>query len=250
MVKTVRWKIAQDSEKEYWNLFTKKQLFRKFGGIYLEKNKILLKEWSKYLDINKNTKILQIGCAALDIINYIPSGKKYAIDPLADYFKEKFKIDYKPTKFIRGVGEDLPFVDNSFDIVILANVLDHMKSPEKALFEIKRVLKPNGIFYLETHVSQSIFLIISKIWGFLKENFTGKMFNIHHPYMFSLNDIKKMVLDKFKIIEENLGRDIGRSKDFEEFKIQKKKDKKIRIRLLANLGIYGEICYGCILKKY
>ncbi len=38
----------------------------------------------------------------------------------------------------------LPYVDNSFDTVFMANLLHIIPNPEKALTEAKRVLKPNG----------------------------------------------------------------------------------------------------------
>lgn len=40
---------------------------------------------------------------------------------------------------------DLPFDDSSFDVVLIANALHVMSDPEKALMEIKRVLKDKGI---------------------------------------------------------------------------------------------------------
>lgn len=38
----------------------------------------------------------------------------------------------------------LPFKDNSFDLVICSEVLEHLFDPERALEEIRRVLKPTG----------------------------------------------------------------------------------------------------------
>ena len=42
---------------------------------------------------------------------------------------------------------DLPFVDESVDMIISISLLEHMPEPEKALAEMIRVLKPNGYFY-------------------------------------------------------------------------------------------------------
>ncbi len=44
-----------------------------------------------------------------------------------------------------GVGEKLPYVDNRFDVVLVLDVLEHIKEDEKAMAEIYRVLKPNGM---------------------------------------------------------------------------------------------------------
>nr|WP_177199510.1 class I SAM-dependent methyltransferase [Clostridium frigidicarnis] len=48
-------------------------------------------------------------------------------------------------KFMQGDAENLPFEDNTFDIVTCQTVLIHLKNPLKALSEMKRVLKKGGI---------------------------------------------------------------------------------------------------------
>src|SRR5947209_8310633 len=42
-------------------------------------------------------------------------------------------------------AEDLPFGDASFDVVHSKDSLHHMDSPERALAEYRRVLKPGGV---------------------------------------------------------------------------------------------------------
>jgi SAM-dependent methyltransferase len=48
---------------------------------------------------------------------------------------------------------DLSFPDETFDLVITQDVLEHVESPEKAFLEIERVLKPGGyhIFTIPYH---------------------------------------------------------------------------------------------------
>ncbi len=48
--------------------------------------------------------------------------------------------------FIHGSGHDLPFPDDSFDKVICAEVLEHIPDYQSFLSEIRRVLKPGGLF--------------------------------------------------------------------------------------------------------
>lgn len=52
-------------------------------------------------------------------------------------------VDY-PTTDVLGVGEELPFRDNSFEGVISIAVLEHVKNPFLCASEIARVLKPGG----------------------------------------------------------------------------------------------------------
>ncbi len=43
-----------------------------------------------------------------------------------------------------GDVRDLPFGDNEFDLILCGHVLEHLPSPERALRELYRVLKPGG----------------------------------------------------------------------------------------------------------
>lgn len=47
--------------------------------------------------------------------------------------------------------ESIPYPDNSFDVVIARHMLYHVPNIDKALSEIKRVLKPDGVFYATTN---------------------------------------------------------------------------------------------------
>ena len=51
-------------------------------------------------------------------------------------------------KKVVGIGEDLPFNENSFDNVLCCFVWRNMTDTEKALNEVYRVLKPGGKFIL------------------------------------------------------------------------------------------------------
>ncbi|GIV97978.1 MAG: type 11 methyltransferase [Herpetosiphonaceae bacterium] len=45
---------------------------------------------------------------------------------------------------LNAAGEDLPFVSGSFDAVVSWDVIEHVRSPERMLAEIARVLVPGG----------------------------------------------------------------------------------------------------------
>jgi|TARA_B100000678_G_scaffold222010_1_gene189517 SAM-dependent methyltransferase len=74
-----------------------------------------------------------------------------AIDNDSNWFeknsalKDYFKLSNIGFNLKRGDAEDLPFEDEAFDFVTCQTVLIHLKNPKKALKEMTRVLKPNGL---------------------------------------------------------------------------------------------------------
>ena len=53
-------------------------------------------------------------------------------------------------EFVTYDGEHLPFSDDAFDLVYSYQVFEHVRYPEQVLREVKRVLKPGGIFVGQT----------------------------------------------------------------------------------------------------
>jgi SAM-dependent methyltransferase len=60
--------------------------------------------------------------------------------------------------FVLGGGEALPFSDERFDRVISVCVLEHTKDDLRVLREVRRVLKPGGLFALTVDCLDSPFI--------------------------------------------------------------------------------------------
>ncbi len=117
--------------------------------------------WKKQFDNYRTLpaqigKALEVGCGPHTNIRLISRLKKineiYCIDPLMDLYLS-FKLNWlaemaKKGKIFTSVGkgESLEFPDDSFDLVICNNVLDHVQDTSACLSEIHRVLKPGGYF--------------------------------------------------------------------------------------------------------
>lgn len=52
--------------------------------------------------------------------------------------------------FAAAIGEALPFPDNTFDLVTMNQVLEHVQDIQRVLEEALRVLKPNGVLLFST----------------------------------------------------------------------------------------------------
>ncbi len=96
------------------------------------------------LEILKPESILDAGCGegfTLAKIKKAKIGKK--LEGI-EYFDEAIKIGKAINPDITIKKADiykLPYKDNSFDLVICTEVLEHLETPEKALKELKRVSK-------------------------------------------------------------------------------------------------------------
>lgn len=71
-------------------------------------------------------------------------------------------------KFEIADAIQLPYADKSFDVVLIANALHVMPEPEKALGEIDRVLRKDGLLIAPNFVSHKSG-VMSRLWsGILK----------------------------------------------------------------------------------
>lgn len=95
------------------------------------------------------------GLKSLDIIGVDPndSMKTYALDNAQ---KSGLLSKDVSLRVIHGVAEALPFADGSVDAVIVTLTLCSVSNPERAISEIKRILKPGtGKFIFWEHVLSS-----------------------------------------------------------------------------------------------
>lgn len=95
--------------------------------------------------------ILEVGCGKGEILKFIASKYKprymVGIDPMiSDVYKAEEGDHWKMCK---GDALDLSFPNQSFDLVISVAAFEHISNLDQCLAEIKRVLKPGGVFYTE-----------------------------------------------------------------------------------------------------
>jgi ubiquinone/menaquinone biosynthesis C-methylase UbiE len=100
----------------------------------------------------KTGKLLEIGCGAgrytRAFMHYRPDLQIYGCDISHTALKEARTAD--PTgriEYALGDALNLPYQDNSFDIVVLFDVFEHVTDVGRAADEVARVLKPDGLFH-------------------------------------------------------------------------------------------------------
>ncbi|MEW6180635.1 MAG: methyltransferase domain-containing protein [Chloroflexota bacterium] len=125
-----------------------------YGKIFDERAQLVARErihWicrqvegSQILDIGCSQGIVSIllgregfFCTGIDI-------EKQAIKFALRELEKEEEFTKQKVKFLLGDATNLEFEDNSFDTVILGEIIEHFTHPEKILQEAKRVLKEGG----------------------------------------------------------------------------------------------------------
>jgi len=107
--------------------------------------------------INPGMKVLEIGCGSgaftIEAARTVgQQGKVYALDIQEDMLgKLRIKLsrpensDMRNIEIINKGAYELPFADSSLDLVFMVTVFQEIPDKQRALAQIKRVLKPAGI---------------------------------------------------------------------------------------------------------
>ncbi|MBI5873338.1 MAG: class I SAM-dependent methyltransferase [Candidatus Omnitrophica bacterium] len=109
---------------------------------------LLLEKFIQIASTYKRGKCLDLGSGRGD---YSDRLQGLGFDVVAsDLDKERFayhgKILFEKSDFIHR----LPFPDEHFDLILFAEVIEHLMNPFFVIDEIKRILKPKGILILST----------------------------------------------------------------------------------------------------
>lgn len=81
--------------------------------------------------------VLDLGCGSAKHVRYFPNRIGFDIAP-------------GPGVDVVGDAHALPFGGNHFDMIVCTEVLEHLHTPEQAIAEMRRVLKPGGLLLLST----------------------------------------------------------------------------------------------------
>ena len=105
------------------------------------------------LEINKSDRLLDVGCGTGFSLEYFDCDST-GLEPSKEMTRDNKKI-------IIGKAENLPFENNSFDIVISVTAIHNFNDIEKGLKEIKRVGKNK--FALSVLKKSKSFELIKKL---------------------------------------------------------------------------------------
>ena len=104
----------------------------------------------EYVDPTDDMLILDLPCGRgfyINMFRYVSQCRLVGADLDWDVvLKAKHNVGHLDNVDIQGVNiYQMPYADNTFDAVILSEVLEHLDDDAQALKEAYRVLKPNGV---------------------------------------------------------------------------------------------------------
>lgn len=156
--------------------------------------------------IAADARILEVGSGAHGLIFCFGSSFGVGIDPLAVDYKRLFPKwqDNAPT--VAAIGEQLPFGDAAFDIVLSDNVVDHAEDPVQIVHELVRVLKPGGVIYFTVNIHHPFYELASRAhgaWNALGIKFELSPFADHTVHFSEARISKIFAKLSLKIIQQN-----------------------------------------------
>ena len=109
--------------------------------------------------IAEDARVIEVGSGAHGLIFYFGAKSGVGLDPLAVSYRGLFPRWQNCAATIAAVGEQLPFPDASFDVVLCDNVVDHAESPTQIVAELVRILRPGGLLYFTVNVHHPVYAV-------------------------------------------------------------------------------------------
>lgn len=118
-------------DDQYWHYLMRRS---RLGDLY--RRHWLYPKLAKHL----NGQALDIGCGIGDMLRFRPNTVGVDINGRNVAYCQKLGLKAQLMK-----PDELPFLSDTFDSVLLDNVFEHVAKPTQLLEEVKRVVKFNGV---------------------------------------------------------------------------------------------------------
>ncbi len=156
------------------------------------------------IELKSGCKVLELGCGTgnlwLGKAERIPSDAAITLTDFSPLMVQKCTEQFKANPvftFMQADIQDLPFEDSIFDIVIANHMLYHVPDIDKGLGEVRRVLKPGGLFYAYTTATNTMWELHD-----VYRAFTGRIqFSFADLLTFTLDNGTEMLSKYFEGIE-------------------------------------------------
>jgi SAM-dependent methyltransferase len=112
------------------------------------RNRVLAKSISEMLNEHApdvTGRALEVGCQwgmLLEVVAPQTAKRWWGLDPVIERHLSRSGFE-----LVTGVADEIPFPDEAFDAIVLANVYEHIPPPHRdsSLVEMRRILVPGGV---------------------------------------------------------------------------------------------------------
>jgi len=118
-------------------------------------------------------RVLDLGCQQGHVTEILVGKweRVFAIDISPEYLGLVTSLLKVPV--VQADAEKLPFPEETFDLVVMTEILEHLPDPEQALSEVFKIVKPGGAVILSTpnrsslpiHRISNVFMVLEKLLG-------------------------------------------------------------------------------------
>lgn len=171
--------LALNDQKQFYNSRFQAGYMQDFSDLYESCRLIAVQEIFKQVSRGFNpTTALDYGCGEgryIELLNkFFPETSIYGCD-ISDTALQIAQTKYPSGKYIYMSDETVDLADNSFDLIISIEVLEHVGNVEKSIQEIGRLLKPQGMAIISTPCANkySFEWFQNRLTGGLQPSFDG-----------------------------------------------------------------------------
>ena len=154
--------------------------------------------------LNENARLLEVGCGAGNLLLQATVHGSYpvaldlsmqALTFVRSRLQESCAGPDAPRGYacIQSIGELLPLPENSFDCIILSEVIEHLEDPQVSIRESTRVLRPGGRLLVTTPNYRSFWPLME--WAVDRLNMAPKMAGEQHISKFHPAALRQLLVD-------------------------------------------------------
>lgn len=160
--------------------------------------------------LRPGSRLLEIGCGAGNLLLQATVAGSYpvaldlsmqALTFVRARLEESISGVEAPMGYVctQAISESLPLADNTFDCVLLSEVIEHLEKPQMSMREAVRVLCPGGRLLITTPNYRSFWPLME--WTIDRLNMAPKMAGEQHISRFHLSSLKKLLVEAGLTIE-------------------------------------------------
>ena len=131
-------------------------------------------------------RVLEIGCGTGGMLGPLSRyGDVHGLDISHDCMQ--FCRERGFARMVTGSGYQLPYADNSFDLVTLFDTIEHIPDDRQVLEEARRVLRPGGQVFISTPAYQFLYSQNDRIAHHCRRYTVYR--DRHHPVTVPIEDL-------------------------------------------------------------